>query len=470
MTFAVGSSAPAAPGEPAAPAATADHDALLAVCGAVADELLADGFELPSVYVLTGGRLRCYAAHGYHQVVDGFPPGVGVVGETVARGAATVVPDVADHPQFIAAVPGIRAEACVPVRLDGAVIGAVNVESRSALPPDAVARLEQAAERLAARIGRLGGLPPPTLAQRLAQATLRLAALTEADDIEQATAAAAAELSGMSSAAVVGVPPRRPRVRTASGPLREALCAWSPDDIEVVRGWVRAGTSSHLPGGHDDREDGYRFLRDAGVRGMSVHPLVHGGTVHALLVVADREPVAHATDVVECLETLAAHAASQLAVASLVAELARRAEQDGLTGLRNTASFARDLETQRAPRTLLLLDVDHFKLVNDTLGHVSGDELLKRLATAMAGAVRADERLYRIGGDEFAVLAYGDGEAAAAALATRLLQSAAAAGVSVSIGTARVRPGEGEAARHAADAALYRAKADGRGRCVHARS
>lgn len=108
-------------------------------CAALADELH-ERFELPSVYLLVDGRLRCQAARGYFQVVDGFTPATGVIGRVVSTGRPVVVQDVHVDPDFVAAMPGLTSEACYPVRAGGAVIGAINVESTTRLPDDVEAQ------------------------------------------------------------------------------------------------------------------------------------------------------------------------------------------------------------------------------------------------------------------------------------------------------------------------------------------
>ena len=130
-------------------------------CEEVADALLAAGHDLPSVYLLLGGRLRCQAARGYFQVVDGFPPGTGVIGRVVTSGRPVLV-DARTDPDFLAAVPGLQSEMCVPVLLDGVVVGAVNIESRSVLDPTDLPALQQVAAGLAERLAALGGLPEPS--------------------------------------------------------------------------------------------------------------------------------------------------------------------------------------------------------------------------------------------------------------------------------------------------------------------
>src|SRR5205085_1843226 len=87
-------------------------------------------------------------------------------------------------------------------------------------------------------------------------------------------------------------------------------------------------------------------------------------------------------------------------------------------GLPNRRAFDEQLERSLAevgpehPVTLILLDVDGFKEVNDTGGHAAGDEVLSTLARLFHRALRADENVYRVGGDEFAVVVAGDAAAA----------------------------------------------------------
>ena len=82
---------------------------VLAACQQVVAALAAD-WELPSVYLLLDGRLRCMAASGYFQVVDGFTPGTGVIGRAVRTASTVLVRDATQDPEFVAAIPGLRSE------------------------------------------------------------------------------------------------------------------------------------------------------------------------------------------------------------------------------------------------------------------------------------------------------------------------------------------------------------------------
>jgi diguanylate cyclase (GGDEF)-like protein len=162
-------------------------------------------------------------------------------------------------------------------------------------------------------------------------------------------------------------------------------------------------------------------------------------------------------------------------------EAERLARTDVLTGLANRRQLGEELEREldRARREgtslgLLLVDVDHFKLLNDDAGHAAGDDVLVAVARGLAGGVRAYDLVARVGGDEFAVLAPGvpdiDAlhELAAHAVRHGAIGSAASGhGVTVSVGASLGDAGSDAAALlAAADRALYAAKGAGRNRAI----
>ena len=90
-----------------------------------------------------------------------------------------------------------------------------------------------------------------------------------------------------------------------------------------------------------------------------------------------------------------------------IKELAVLAYRDHLTGLPNRRALERDIEAlkwERREYALLMIDLDHFKRVNDEYGHDAGDETLRHAAKRLGARLRASDRLYRFGGDEFAIL------------------------------------------------------------------
>lgn len=169
----------------------------------------------------------------------------------------------------------------------------------------------------------------------------------------------------------------------------------------------------------------------------------------------------------------------------LRAVLAEEAVRDPLTGLHNRRHLDRALEADlaRRPRTgqlsLLVVDVDHFKGVNDRFGHAAGDRVLTAVAGTLTGAVRDGDTAARLGGEEFVLVLPGAGREQALDRAEQVRREVAAGrhaldgetvGVTVSVGVA-VCPADGTSAAallEAADRALYTAKATGRDRVVAA--
>lgn len=162
------------------------------------------------------------------------------------------------------------------------------------------------------------------------------------------------------------------------------------------------------------------------------------------------------------------------------ARLEAEAQHDPLTGAVNRAGLTRalDLRLPRVeagqPLSLILFDLDHFKGLNDRLGHTAGDGLLQAFVRLLADNLRRADSVYRYGGEEFAVLVDGDVDAGlrvADKLRQRVAQHtfAQAGAVTVSAGIAEARPGDTERALISrADKALYEAKHAGRNRCVRA--
>ena len=162
----------------------------------------------------------------------------------------------------------------------------------------------------------------------------------------------------------------------------------------------------------------------------------------------------------------------------LVDLLAQRAMIDSLTGLFNRAHFEQRLVAEvslarRAGTNLscLMLDVDHFKLVNDQFGHSAGDMVLRSLAQVLKDSCRLEDIAYRLGGEEFVVLLSNTAAANATILAERLRQALADMRVTFrgtviqttcSIGVADLATSGEDGILHAADQALYCAKNNGR--------
>jgi len=263
-------------------------------------------------------------------------------------------------------------------------------------------------------------------------------------------------------------PARLAAVSGAGGGLDPAQChALRSGRTHVSLPGLRVGSCAHVdpmvaaticvPVGTDEEVYG---LVTAGVREM-----------------ADQDGSARVAEVARSLERLA----RALAHVALREDLVSRALRDPLTGLPNRDALLQDIERRlrrieaaARPVGVLLLDLDDFKQVNDNLGHVVGDRVLKDAAAALAGGVRDDDVVGRIGGDEFAIiLASGDPEvmrAAAERFIAAMSGVSPAGGPAVTASVGGVPVGWGDVswdeAYARADELLYEAKRAGKGHAV----
>jgi len=215
-------------------------------------------------------------------------------------------------------------------------------------------------------------------------------------------------------------------------------------------------------------------------RGGAAYPLMDGHHAIGALVIVGREAVTG-----DRIAALVAELGPRLAAAIAVQDAEQRALLDPLTGLRNRGEFQRALESYREsdeppPASLIHIDLDYFKRLNDTLGHPAGDAALKHIARVLEAAVRDGDLVARIGGEEFAVWLPHAPLGAALEVAERIRDlianttwhwSATAYPLTASCGVASYPDPIADLLNltSAADAALFRAKELGRNRVEKAR-
>jgi len=227
-----------------------------------------------------------------------------------------------------------------------------------------------------------------------------------------------------------------------------------------------------------------------GIASLALVPLRRGEQLDGVMVFGSRDPYRFTPDLAsDYMAHLGVIAAICLENAVNRARLVRSGLTDFLTGFHNrrymNARLREELaRAHRDRRTVacLMIDVDHFKRINDAHGHLAGDSVLREVARRIDGEIRTSDTGARFGGDEFAVVLPGGNVREAEALARRALATVSRMpilvnpGVSVtitlSIGVAVAAPGQGapdlqslaERLMAEADAALYRSKAAGRNR------
>ncbi len=173
------------------------------------------------------------------------------------------------------------------------------------------------------------------------------------------------------------------------------------------------------------------------------------------------------------------------ALARLVAKIRQFAERDQLTGLWNRRAVLKKLQEvhelwqkQQQSYSLILLDLDHFKLINDSLGHDAGDAALRRCATTLSAVVRTQDLVSRYGGEEFLLLFPGVAATELPLIAEKIRMTLAGCQLiwqnqpielSASLGYITVYPGaKAEHLLTLADNAMYKAKAEGRNKACAA--
>jgi diguanylate cyclase (GGDEF)-like protein len=216
------------------------------------------------------------------------------------------------------------------------------------------------------------------------------------------------------------------------------------------------------------------LVRSSGVRSQWVSfPLPDTPGGHMLLGAAPRVP----PEGVVAIRSMLNLVALALRTSSAHQELRARALTDGLTGLANRVAFSDAMTEALADpgceSWVLFLDLDDFKVVNDSLGHLAGDRLLSHLGRQLTTTLRAADLCARLGGDEFAVLLRNATESDARRIGQRVVElistpvqlAEGLARIGASIGVARVRAGTSETAVvHEADVAMYAAKSAGKNR------
>ncbi|HEY6890983.1 MAG TPA: EAL domain-containing protein [Solirubrobacter sp.] len=425
---------------------------------AIVDHLARRGL-LPAVYLAQEGRLRCRAVRGYWQVFDGLAPSTGIVGRVFRTGYAAVVHDVGDAPDYLPAVPGVRAEVCFPLVVAGHVVGVLNAESVTAIDATAVAEIEHCASLLSARLEEVGAVGASSPAQRLARTAVRLASTEDPEGVVREALSAALELSGFESGVVAladGHGALYPHL--AEGPFGVAFSQLASEELASIASWVDEGTSSYTVGDSAGRGFvGHEVLRRAGVGSLIVLPLIAAGDRLGLIVVADRGNRRPVNEDVELLELLALQAASGLRMASMISQLRERVSRDPLTGLHAALPPLPD----RAG--VVMVDVDHLADVNDTGGQAAGDDVLRATAGLLRELMPPGSQAFRIGPDEFVVTLDPARTSAAEHIGWELrAQAPARIGRTVSVGVAVGVAGEaGESVVSRAGEALEGVKRSG---------
>ena len=426
---------------------------------------------MPSVFVLEHGRLWLVAQRGYAVVPDGITVESGIIGRAVRLAGAQLVTDVREDPDYVAALPGVTSELAIPLLSGRAVVGILNIESERTLPDDAAEALRPLIRALA----------PPT------------EALRSRPHARPPGAGAALRPSRK--------PPRSGRHR---GPRCGFSASRPPGGSDADRGLERLGTPTELaiwrsesgtrPPLSADELDVARGATDPSVvcqvlelgaarrpdkRSVVWLPLrANAGELGAMVGISGES--AHVDPaLLDTAAVLAAHVAASLDAAFALQRERLSAVTDPLTRILNRRGLEERLERElavaqerRMPLSLLVIDCDDFKEINDRAGHEFGDTLLQEVADVLGRSLPDGAEAARLGGDEFVVMLPGADSDLAEALGTQirrlLAEGLTDAGfplrISAGVSTYPFDGATPTSLLRAGDQALYAAKAAGKDR------
>lgn len=379
----------------------------------------------------------------------------------------------------------------VPVRAGGEIIGALCADRREARPftakeerilLDASERVLRALENERVFVQLERSKREQTL---LYKASTALGAALDESAVLSAGLEAAREIAGFDLAAVTvyDAETRKHTVRVAVGTGAEGLTGLAyQDNTSLTAMAIRNRHFLPYRGDFDPRNQTV-FTRRAPVRGMQsllVLPLIVREDAIGTLVLATARKDAFGHGLRPTLEVLANQLAVALSNAAAVQRLEELATTDGLTGCLNKRTFLEKLDEKlRAaqrfgrPLSLIVTDIDHFKGVNDTYGHATGDVVIKELGRILRAQKRDTDIVARFGGEEFCVLLEETDTDGAMLFAERVREALASVVFQTEIGKLQVKASLGVATfpNHAktpaelfdvSDKALYVAKHSGR--------
>lgn len=413
------------------------------------------GYTHVGIYTREGDESVLQHQVGYEQEIRRIPITRGVSGRVMRTGVPVLLEDVRDDPDFVGAAAGITSEICVPLLDDGVVIGFLNVESS----------------------------PNP----QLTTADLRLM-LALSEHVSIAVSRARLYKAARESEA---------RYRTVVESVHDIIFQTDNESrfTFLNRAWTEItgyGVEQSLAVQceqfvHANDRDYFRTLIDPVLHGVVAQARFEVRYVTRTGGVCWLELQAHGMrDAEGTVQGISGTFVDVTARRAFEDQLASLAFHDSLTGLPNRAMFLDRLGEslqQGAGRhgllAVLYLDLDGFKVVNDSLGHGVGDALLVAVGRRLAAAVRPDDVIARFGGDEFAVLVERMGSIAEAVQIADRLHAALRAPfhlqdrevvLAASIGIAPVWPATPPPSRddvlRNADIAMYRAKSAGKARTV----
>ena len=456
-----------------------------------------------AILLKEGTDLVIRAVTQYPDAIIGsrIPLGKGISGRCALTGMEALVPDLSKNPHYVHFGDDVfRSEVDVPIIFRGKVLGVLNTQSTTV---NAFGDRDlQTLKILATQIGvALYNAHIRNQLELVQDIGIQLVTIVKAEELFPWIVRQIQQRLHHESCAILRVDGHHLVLEASTGGYAQDLVGMRIPFGQGITG--RCAVEKKVINVADVRSDpGYITSGVEGARSEIAAPILFEEKLHGVLTIESGAEDTFDDDDVRLLSTLSAQIAVGLHQAEMFAEAERMAVTDALTGLYNYRYFHERLHSEMArsaryghPMSIVMIDLDHFKNVNDRFGHLKGDEVLREVARAVKRNTRMiDESIAvkhtdidiasRYGGEEFIVI-MPETAAAGAAVAAERLRAAIetdvghAAGllddngqpwsITGSFGVAVFEKGLGpEGLIKRADDAVYQAKRDGRNRVVMA--
>jgi diguanylate cyclase (GGDEF)-like protein len=454
-----------------------------------------------AILLKEGADLVIRAVTQYPEAIIGsrIPLGKGISGRCALSRVESLIPDLSKNPHYVHfGTEVFRSELDIPIMFRGKVLGVLNTQSTvvNAFGDRDLQTLKILATQIGVALHNASIRNQLELVQDIG---LQLVTIVRAEELFPWIVRQIQQRLHHDSCAILRVDGSHLVLEASTGGYAQDLVGMRIPFGQGITG--RCAVEQRVINVGDVRSDpGYITSGVEGVRSEIAAPIVFDGQLHGVLTIENGAENAFDDDDVRLLSTLGAQVAVGLHQASMFAEAERMAVTDALTGLYNYRYFYERLHSEMArsaryghPLSLLMIDLDYFKRVNDRYGHLKGDEVLREVARTVRKNIRRYDEpttvkitdidiATRYGGEEFIIIMPETGAAGAAIAAERLRaaieaevgQAAGLIGengqtwnVTGSFGVAAFEKGLGpQGLIKRADDAVYQAKHAGRNRVV----
>jgi diguanylate cyclase (GGDEF)-like protein len=372
------------------------------------------GYPMVSLYLLQGDMLVLQHQMGYENVFKEIPITKGVLGKVVRTGQPVLLKDVHQDPDFLEAIPNVVSEVCVPIFDGKTVVGAFNIEcgEEMELKEQDLHLLAALGDHISIAIGHAHLYAKITDSSRFLTLLndITHAALQASDvaDMMQTVADRMGELLGADGCYLTLWDDTRQKAipTSAYGPLREEYptIQVDPGDITMTESVLRNATPIAVENLSSSPYISQKIVAKFPARSMLGLPLIADRRKLGAALISYNQPHRFTQDEI----ARGIQAADQVALAIAKSQLAVTDHMTQAYNRRGLFEIGRR-EIERARRyqnalSAIMLDVDHFKQINDHFSHTAGDQVLIAIVERIRSNIRTADVLGRYGGEEFTVL------------------------------------------------------------------